>query len=104
MIQKPCEKVGICPQDSTCIPTSDDLNRYSCECRTKNFTVNTRFSHFLIVNDKSYDLNYRIEYCDDVDECLNAIEACGGDKNKVCTNTRGAFFCQCKSGFKEDQH
>ena len=36
---------------------------------------------------------------EDIDECLNT-NVCG-DYNKICYNTMGSFYCECREGFTE---
>ncbi|GAA6220141.1 CD97 antigen-like [Lates japonicus] len=39
--------------------------------------------------------------CVDVDECEEIPQICG--KDTICINTNGSYFCQCKSGFKNNR-
>ncbi|CAH3155028.1 unnamed protein product [Porites evermanni] len=45
-----------------------------------------------------------LAYCDmeteDIDECTTSHPVC--DVNANCTNTRGSYFCTCKTGFSGD--
>ena len=40
----------------------------------------------------------------DIDECTNGtLNGCSEDKNQLCVNTDGSYYCECKQGFQREQ-
>ncbi|XP_067143654.1 latent-transforming growth factor beta-binding protein 1-like [Centruroides vittatus] len=58
---------------------------YDCFCNKGFKAMKTFYKH-----------NIEYEYCEDIDECLDA-NICGSNSN--CINTFGNFTCSCRDGF-----